>query len=173
MGQTATVERLSGMSLNDNELRTQLTTLLEGRGAHASFDQAVEKFPTHLRGERPDTVPYSAWQLVEHLRIAQRDLLDYSQIENGRYRERKWPEDYWPKSQQPTSETAWDESIAAILKDREALVALANNGDLTKPFPWEKNHNVLRQILLAADHMAYHTGEIILLRRLLGCWPAK
>lgn len=153
-------------------LRKQLYELLQGGQAHASFDDAVKDFPAELRGKVPENLPYSAWQLLEHLRIAQRDILDFSAPPTGGYQPLEWPEAYWPKSAEPPSAHAWDHSIAAIRKDREHFEALIlkPEGDLFKPFRWGNGQNLLREALLIADHAAYHIGELIVLRRLLGIW---
>jgi hypothetical protein len=150
----------------------QLLKLIEGGQAHATFDQAVARFPVALRGKRPRNVPYSAWQLLEHIRIAQRDILAWTDNADGSYKSMNWPDDYWPKHPAPPTPGAWNASIRAIHRDQRAFEKLltAPGSDLAKPFPWAKDQNLLRQALLLADHNAYHVGEIILLRRLLGCW---
>jgi hypothetical protein len=153
-------------------LRKQLNELLQGGQAHATFEDAVKDFPAELRGKVPENLPYSAWQLVEHLRIAQRDILDFSAPPTGGYHPLEWPEAYWPKSPEPTSAHAWDHAIAAIHKDREHFesMILKPEADLFKPFRWGNGQNLLREALLIADHAAYHIGELIVLRRLLGIW---
>jgi len=153
-------------------LRTQLISLLDGGQAHATFDDAVKNFPTALRGAVPDGLPYSAWQLLEHIRLAQRDILNFSAPPTGGYHAMKWPDDYWPKEKEPPSPDAWDRSIEAILHDREKFKALIlrPGADLAKPFLWGTGQNLLREALLISDHAAYHIGELILLRRLLGAW---
>jgi len=151
-------------------LRKQLKALLDGGQAHATFEDAVKGFPVKLRGVVPEGLPYSAWQIVEHIRIAQSDIVEFSDNADGSYKEKKWPEDYWPKSAEPPSEAAWDESIASVEKDRKAFEALLRKGDLVQPFAWGDGQTLLREALLIADHVAYHTGELIVLRRLLGAW---
>lgn len=152
--------------------RTQLIALLDGGQAHATFDDAVKNFPAKLRGVVPDGLPYSAWQLLEHIRIAQRDILNFSAPPTGGYHPMKWPEGYWPKESEPSSPGAWDHSISAIHADREKFKALIlkPGADLFKPFLWGTGQNLLREALLIADHAAYHIGEMIVLRRLLGAW---
>jgi len=120
----------------------------------------------------PEGLPYSAWQIVEHIRIAQRDILDFSAPPTGGYQPMEWPEAYWPKEKAPASAEAWDRSIAAIEADRDRFKALIlkPEADLAKPFLWGTGQNLLREALLIADHNSYHTGELILLRRLLGAW---
>jgi hypothetical protein len=154
------------------DLRTQLISLLDGGQAHATFGDAVKNFPAKLRGAVPAGLPYSAWQLLEHIRIAQRDILNFSAPPTGGYHAMKWPEDYWPKEKEPPSPDSWDHSIAEVHADREKFKALIlrPGADLAKPFLWGTGQNLLREALLIADHAAYHTGELIVLRRLLGAW---
>jgi hypothetical protein len=154
------------------EIRKQLVAMLQGGQAHATFDDAVKDFPAEMRGKVVDGLPYSAWQLLEHLRITQRDILNFSAPPTGGYHPIKWPDDYWPKSPEPPSTAAWDQSIATILKDREQFEALITrpDADLARPFRWGDGQNLLREALLIADHTAYHLGELVVLRRLLGVW---
>lgn len=155
-----------------DEIIKQLKALLDGGQAHATFEDAVKDFPEEFRGTVPEGLPYSAWQLVEHIRIAQRDILEFSAPPTGGYQPKAWPDDYWPKSAKPSSTHAWDASIAAIHKDRAAFEELLSKpgADLYKPFRWGEGQNLLREALLIADHAAYHVGELIMLRRLLGIW---
>jgi hypothetical protein len=155
---------------SEDRVRTQLKALLDGGQAHATFEDAVKDFPVKLRGVLVDKLPYSAWQIVEHMRIAQSDIVEFSDNADGSYKEKKWPEDYWPKSPEPPSEDAWEKSIATIEKDRKAFEALLKKGDLVEPFAWGDGQTLLREALLIADHVAYHTGELIVIRRLLGAW---
>jgi hypothetical protein len=154
-------------------LVTQLLALLRGGQAHAGFDAAVKDFPVADRGKIIENLPYSAWQILEHLRIAQHDILDFSAPPTGGYKHMAWPDDYWPKSPAPPDAYAWDRTIAQIHIDREKFEALLTkpNADLFKPFLWGQGQNLLREALLIADHNAYHVGELIVLRRLLGNWP--
>jgi uncharacterized damage-inducible protein DinB len=154
----------------DSSIRDHLRRVLNWEDAHAGFEQAVADLPPELRGRTPDGLPYSAWQLVEHLRIAQADILDFCR--NAHYHEMKWPDDYWPKSPAPPSAAAWDESIRCFRDDREALQALAADPaiDLTATIPHGQGQTYLREILLVADHNAYHVGQLVLVRRLLGDW---
>jgi hypothetical protein len=153
-------------------LRKELIALLQGGQAHITFDEAIKEFPAGLRGAVPPNLPYSAWQILDHLRIAQRDILDFSAPPTGGYHPIKWPDAYWPKSHQPPSAHAWDEAIAAIERDMKNFIALIEkpSTDLYKPFRWGDGQNLLREALLLADHNSYHLGELILLRRLLGVW---
>jgi len=162
----------AGTSLGSS-LRKELTALLDGGLAHATLAQAVKDFPVALHGVVPQGLPYSAWQILEHLRIAQKDMLEYSDNADGSYKPMKWPADYWPKEATPTSDTAWDESIGAITADRKAfddLLASASDDELVAPFPWGSGQTLLREALQVADHNAYHVGELIVVRRLLGAW---
>jgi DinB superfamily len=160
------------MANEADDLRKQLAALLDGGQAHATFEDAVRDFPVELRGVVPDKLPYSAWQIVEHIRIAQKGILDFSAPPTGGYHAMKWPEDYWPKDAAPKSAEAWDRSIAAINEGREKFkkLILRPGADLAKPFLWGTGQNLLREALLIADHNAYHVGELIVLRRLLGAW---
>ena len=157
------------------ELREQLKALLNGGQAHATFEDAVRDMPVDLRGAVPPGLPYSAWQLLEHIRIAQRDILEFSRNHHGHYRELKWPEAYWPQEPEPPAPDAWDKSIEQVRFDRKAferLLDAAGDDDLAKPFPWGNGQNLLREAFLIADHEAYHVGELILVRRLLGAWKS-
>jgi hypothetical protein len=155
-----------------DELIRQLKALLNGGQAHATFEDAVKDFPEEHRGTVPAGLPYSAWQLVEHIRIAQRDILEFSAPPTGGYQPKAWPEAYWPESPKPSSPHAWEVSIAAIRNDRAAFEELLSRpgADLYKPFRWGEGQNLLREALLIADHNAYHVGEIIMVRRLLEIW---
>ena len=153
-------------------LITQLLALLKGGQAHATIEAAVADFPEELRGAVPAGLPYSAWQLIEHLRIAQHDILDFCAPPEGGYQHRKWPDSYWPELPEPPDANSWEQSLGALHADGETLEALlAEPGaDLYTPFAWGEGQNLLREVLLVADHNAYHTGELIVLRRLLGIW---
>ena len=171
MAKTAEKSKGTGTSGLD-EIIKQLIALLQGGQAHASLDDAVKGFPADLRGKAPHGLPYSAWQLLEHLRIAQHDILNFSAPPTGGYQPMEWPADYWPKSAEPPSAHAWDHSVAAIRSDLKKFEALLTkpDADLFKPFRWGDGQNLLREALLIADHNAYHLGEIVMLRRLLGAW---
>ncbi len=157
---------------SSNPVVVQLLALLRGGQAHADFDSAVKDFPAELRGTVVPNLPYSAWQLLEHLRITQRDILNFSAPPTGGYHSMEWPDDYWPKSPEPPSAQAWQHTVEAIRHDREKFesLLLKPNVDLYKPFLWGDGQNLLREALLIADHNAYHLGELIVLRRLLGAW---
>lgn len=157
----------------NHPLVQQLLALLKGNQAHAPLEAAVAEMPAELLGVVPPSLPYSAWQLLEHLRIAQRDILEFSAPPPGGYTPREWPAAYWPKDAAPPSPGSWNASLDAIQSDREAFEALltASDADLYAPFPWGEGQNLLREALLLADHNSYHTAELIVLRRLLGVWP--
>ena len=151
-------------------LRKQLIKLLSWEDAHVGFDAAVADIPPRLRGTVPPGLPYSPWQLVEHLRITQHDILDFCR--NPAYQEMSWPKDYWPPDASPTSPAAWDASIEQFRQDRSALEALAGDPaiDLEAQIPHGTGQTYLRELLVVADHTAYHIGELIVVRRLLGAW---
>ena len=151
-------------------LRAQLAAILDWRDAHTDFEGAIADLPRELRGKAPAGLPYSPWQLLEHLRLTQRDILDFCR--NPAYEEMTWPDDYWPKEAAPASDRAWDESVEGFRRDREELRALANDRsiDLFDRIPHGSGQTYLRELLLVADHNAYHVGELIVVRRLLGAW---
>jgi hypothetical protein len=155
-------------------VRKQVVALLGSGQAHTTYEDAVADFPVELRGVVPEGLPYSGWQLLEHLRIAQDDILRFSQNEDGRYKSPEWPAAYWPAEAAPPDGRAWEASIKSYLKDRGVLEAMVRDesADLLAPFPWGKGQNLLREALLAADHAAYHIGELVLVRRLLGAWKS-
>ncbi len=158
--------------MDETAVREHLARLLAWEDAHVGFDKAVHGIPPALRGKRPAKMPYSAWQLVAHLRITQHDILDFCR--NPQYLELHWPADYWPASASPKSTKAWTEAIKAFKADRQALQQLAADRaiDLTAPIPHGSGQTYLREIVLAADHAAYHVGQIVLVRRLLGIWKS-
>jgi DinB superfamily len=153
-------------------LRKELIALLKGGQAHSTLDDAIKDLPSDHRGVVPPNLPYSAWQLLEHLRIVQRDILNFSAPPTGGYHPGKWPDDFWPKSATPPSAHAWDQSIAAMRSDLEHFIALIENpkSDLYKPFRWGEGQNLLREAMLIADHTSYHLGQLVVLRRLLNIW---
>jgi hypothetical protein len=157
---------------NKDQILSHVIEFLKLRGAHAGFDSAVKDFPAHLRGAKPPGAPHSAWQLLEHLRIAQHDILDFSR--NPDYRELRWPDDYWPTSEAPPSPDDWDRSIAAFHRDAGEMAALlAEPGaDLFAPIPHGSGQTLLREALVLGDHNSYHIGQLVLLRRLLGAWKS-
>ena len=158
---------------SDAALREQLRKMLAWDDAHVGFDRAIKDIPAEVRGTAPAGVPYSAWQLLEHLRISQQDILDFCR--NPSYEEMKWPDDYWPSLAAPTSPADWDASVKQFREDRQALQDLAADEsiDLFAKIPHGQGQTYLREILLAADHAAYHVGELVVVRRLLGMWNAS
>jgi uncharacterized damage-inducible protein DinB len=154
----------------DVSLRAQLRKLLDWEDAHVSFDSAVEGIAPALRGVAPAGLDHSPWQLVEHLRRAQHDILDFCR--NPAYKELSFPGDYWPPAASPPSEAAWNDSIAAFRRDRDGLKQLAEDTaiDLLDRIPHGKGQTYLRELLLVADHSAYHVGQLIAVRRALGAW---
>ncbi|OOQ58176.1 DinB family protein [Mucilaginibacter pedocola] len=149
-------------------LITELIKLIEGGGAHATLEDALKDIPAEHRGVKPHNLPYSIWQLAEHIRIAQWDMLEFSK--DGSHESPNWPDDYWPKESEPKDDEAWERTIEQIFADRAAFLELLKSEDIYKPIPHGTGQNILREALQIADHNAYHTAEIILLRRLLGIW---
>lgn len=160
------------MTRAPDPLRAHLLELLRGGHAHLSFDDAVRDLPADLRGKAPRGSPYTAWQLVEHMRLAQDDILRFSRNTDGSYEELEWPDDYWPKAKAPRDDAEWEASLAALRTDRQAMEALVADPaqDLFAPFPWGDGQTLLREAMLVADHTAYHLGQLVLLRRLIGAW---
>jgi hypothetical protein len=153
-------------------IREQIVTLLHGGEAHARFEEAVKDFPAELQGVRPDGAPHSAWELLEHIRIAQWDIYEFSV--NAKHVSPKWPEGYWPESPKPPNAAAWTKSVEAIKKDLAAMQQLVADPktDLNQKIAHGTGHTVLREALLLADHNAYHLGQLVLVRRLLKAWQA-
>ncbi len=159
------------MTRND-PLRKQMAKYLDWKDAHASFDDAVADMPPALRGVRPPGVPHSVWELVEHIRRTQEDILTFCQP--GAYTEMSWPADYWPSDPAPSSAKAWSASIAAVRADRATLQRIAEDSDvdLLAVVPHgEGAQTYLREMLMVVDHAAYHVGQIVTTRRALGAWP--
>jgi hypothetical protein len=156
---------------SDKSLRHWLSWLLSGGGAHASFDDAVRGLPAKLRGAKPPSLPHTAWQLLEHMRLAQWDILDFSR--NPKYKEIAFPEGYWPKTEAPHA-GAWEKSLRQFRADLAAMRKLVTNPktDLHSPIPWGDGQTILREALLVADHNSYHLGQLILVRKALGAWKA-
>ena len=156
--------------VNDTTLRAQLVQLLDFTEAHVGFDRAVKGIPLPLRGKLPQGAEHSLWQLLEHLRIAQADILEFCRTAS--YQEKKWPDDYWPIALGPRNAREWHKAITGYRRDRKALQRLAANPkiDLTAKTPHGTGQTYLREILLVADHNAYHIGQLVTLRRHLGIW---
>ena len=155
----------------DKALREHVLYLLDGGGAHAKFDEVVADIPPKLLGQKPAGLPHSLWMLLEHLRIAQRDILEFSR--NPKHASPKWPEGYWPKTEGPPSPGAWNTRVKQFHQDLKAMQDLVKDPktDLFAKIPWGDGQTVLREVLLLADHNAYHLGQMLDVRRLLGAWP--
>jgi hypothetical protein len=155
------------------EIRKELRALLEGGNAHLTFEDAIRELPAELRGRRPQGLPYSPWELLEHIRITQHDILEF--IRDPNYESPPWPEGYWPKTPAPAKDKDWNQSIKAFQVERQAILKLVGDPaiDLVEPFPHGSGQTLMREALLAADHTAYHLGQMIAVRRLLGNWPAE
>ena len=151
------------------QLREHLLELLRGQSAHASFDDIVAEWPVELRGVKPVGLPYTAWQVLEHLRIAQWDILEFSR--NPRHVSPDYPDGYWPETEQPADEASWGKSVANFTEDLGRMRALVEEGDLFTPFAHGSGQTLLRETMLVADHNAYHLGQLVTIRRLLGAWP--
>jgi hypothetical protein len=156
---------------HDEVLRQQLAKIIDWNEAHADFHAAVDDFPAKLRGRVPEGFPYSAWQLLEHIRLALWDIVEFSR--DARHKSPKWPEGYWPKTAAPPSNDAWNKSVKAVVESVEAMRKLVTDPsrDLFTPLPHGTGQTLLREALLAADHNAYHLGQLVLLRKALGAWP--
>ena len=155
-----------------DKIRAHIIKLLEWEDAHVDFDTAVEDLPAALRGRRVPGFAHSPWELLEHLRLAQRDLLDFCR--DSGYKAPKWPDDYWPASAAPPDDATWDRSVKAFVADREELKALVSDAslDLTAKIPHGTGQTYLRSILLVADHNAYHVGQLVAVRQQLGAWKS-
>lgn len=149
-------------------LVNELIKLLKGGGAHVTLNQALDGIPPNMRGIKPHGLPYSIWQLTEHIRIAQWDMLEFSK--NGTHQSPKWPEGFWPVESAPINNDDWEKSLNQINTDCDEFIALLKKGDIYKNIPHGDGQNILREALQMADHTAYHIAEIVLLRRLLGIW---
>jgi hypothetical protein len=155
---------------NDKPVREHLTKLLAGGQAHVTFEAAVKGLPAALRGKKPKGAEHSPWELLEHMRIAQWDILEFSR--DPKHVSPEWPSGYWPKSKTPPNDKAWAKSVRAFNADLEAMRKLveADSTDLYTPIPHGDGQTILREALLMADHNAYHIGQLVLTRRLLGAW---
>ena len=162
-------KKLSGVD-RSSLLRQLLVEVLKGGHAHATFDAATKNLPAALRGKRPRGAEHSPWEILEHLRIAQTDILEFSR--NSKHKSPDWPTGYWPANQAPPDEKAWDKSVRAFRRDLKAMCNLVTNEstDLFAKIPHGSGQTILREALLVADHNAYHLGEMVLVRRLLGAW---
>jgi uncharacterized damage-inducible protein DinB len=158
------------MESNEKITRKHLIDLITGGNAHATLDDALDNLPAGLRGIVPDGLPYSIWQLVAHIKIAQWDILEF--CKDQKHKSPKWPDEYWLKDATPKDDADWDKTIKQIKSDAESFIALLNDpkSNLYEALPHGDGQTLLREALLIADHNSYHTGEIIMIRRLLGDW---
>ena len=158
---------------DDAVLRKHLAQFLDWQDAHAGFDSVVKDWPVKLRGVKPRGAAHTAWQLVEHMRIAQRDILKFSR--DARHVSPEWPEGYWPASEAPPNSLAWEKSLKAFQRDLKAMQKLVLNPrtNLFASIPHGEGQTIFREAVLIADHNAYHLGQLVLLRRLLGAWGKK
>jgi uncharacterized damage-inducible protein DinB len=156
-----------------DDWRRIVASALDWEQAHATFDSAIADLPRELRGRRPDNFPHSTWELVDHIRRTQHDLLDFCQ--NPNYKELKWPDDYWPSNPAPRDDAAWDEAVAQFHRDNAALAAFTTDSphDLTAKIPHGSGQTYLRTVLVAIDHTSHHVGQIIAVRRLLNAWTPQ
>lgn len=151
-------------------VREHVRSLLRGGNAHVDFEKSIASFPAEMRGSKPAGLPFSAWGLLEHMRIAQWDILEFSR--DPKHVSPSWPEGYWPSSDAVPSDEAWDRSVAAFRADQKAMEQLVADSktDLHAKIPHGEGQTILREALLVADHNAYHLGQLVMLRRLLGAW---
>jgi hypothetical protein len=156
------------MTSNESEfLRLQLVDAIRGHQAHIDFDSALEDFPVHARGIKPKGAPHTAWQLLEHMRIAQHDILEFSR--NPEHQSPEWPEGYWPKSETPPHGKAWDASVKRFQEDASEFNRLVQDlqQDLFQPFEHGDGQTLLREALLVASHNSYHLGQLVFLKKML------
>jgi hypothetical protein len=148
-------------------LRQHLINLLTKAEAHVDLESSIKDFPVKLRGAKPEGSPHTPWQLLEHIRIAQWDILEFSK--SAKHKSPKWPDDYWPKTEAPPDNKAWDKSVKQIHADLKAISGLVGDpeNDLVAPLAYGDGQTLLREVLLVADHNAYHLGQLVLLRRIL------
>lgn len=156
--------------MEEKALREHLVNLLSGRDAHADWKALFSGIPPKLRGVRPAGLPYSLYEMLEHIRIAQRDILEFSR--DGKHVSPDWPSGYWQASPAPLNAKAWDKSLKAFARDLEGMKRIVSNGkiDLFAKIPHGTGQTILREALLVADHTAYHLGQVLAIRRLLGIW---
>lgn len=167
-GKKSILETVNPSDRREKSLRDHLLYLLKDGGAHVSFDDAAGDWPLQLTGANVANFPHTAWMLLEHMRLAQWDILEFSR--NSKHVSPKWPEGYWPASEAPASEKAWRASMAAFKKDLKAMLELVGDCriDLHAPIPWGDGQTILREALLVADHNSYHLGQLVMLRKSVG-----
>lgn len=158
---------------NDASLRKHLLKLLDAGQAHVDFEAAVKNVPVTLRGKRPKGTEHSPWEILEHMRIAQSDILEFSR--DSRHVSPPWPAGYWPKTKAPPNAKAWSQSVRAFIADLESMRKLVaeESTDLFAAIPHGDGQTILREALLVAAHNSYHIGEMVLVRRSLGAWPER
>jgi hypothetical protein len=158
---------------NDKALREHVISLLKGGSAHVDFDSAVKDLPPDLRGKRPKGADHSPWEILEHMRLALWDILEFTR--NPKYVSPEFPSGYWPANPGSPDTEAWDKSVHAFRAGCKALADLVSDEsiNLFTPIPHGDGQTVLREALVAADHNAYHLGELVLVRRLLGAWSSS
>ena len=157
--------------MKNSSLQQHVINLLNFEGAHVGFDQSVRGLGAELRGKKIKGFPHTAWQLLEHMRIAQWDILEFSR--NSKHVSPKWPDGYWPQSSAPADEEAWKKSIAAFRRDLEEVKKLVSQGDeqqLCARIPHGDGQTLLREALLVADHNSYNLGQLVMLRKMFGAW---
>lgn len=161
------------MAKDDKALRDQLLELLDGGNAHADFEKTIAGLPIKLRSSKPEGAPHSPWQLLEHLRLAQWDILEFSR--NPQHVSPEWPGGYWPSTEAPPNDEAWGQSVDGFRADLQAMKDLvaSSSTDLYARIPHGDGQTILREALLVADHNAYHLGQLVLVRRLLGDWKGS
>jgi hypothetical protein len=167
------MKKRSSKTTEDLSLRQHLLELLKGGSAHAKFDDVVSTIPERLRGQKPQGFPHSPWMLLEHLRLAQWDILEFSRNQN--HVSPDWPSGYWPRTGAPPSSAAWSASVKNFHKNLNAMQRLVANPktDLHARIPWGEGQTILREALLVADHNAYHLAQLVDVRRLLGAWTER
>ncbi len=159
--------------MNDRALLVeQLASLLKGGEAHMGFLEAVKDFPIESANDFPPNVEYTPWHLLEHIRRTQSDILEFMVDEN--YKDKKWPDDYWPKKDEKADEKSWQGTVDGFIKDVAELIKIAEDPetDFSKKVPWGEGQTILRELLLTADHNAYHIGEFAILRQVMGTWKS-
>lgn len=152
------------------QIRQHLIEYLEGKHAHASIDDALQDFPLGIINSKPENCPHTFWQIIEHIRLTQNDIVDF--IVNPNYIERKWPQDYWPKPEQAANEQTWNWSVSELKNDYQRLKGIVQDPkiDLLKTIPHGTGQTIFREVILVIDHNSYHIGQFILMRKMLGKW---
>ena len=158
------------MNDSDHVMREQLVQLLQGKSAHLSFDDAIAGLPPKMRGVRPASMPHTVWRLVEHMRIAQWDILEFSK--DGRHKSPKFPEGYWPEGDAPRDAKQWNDTVKRFKANLKEMMRMVKDKkvDLLAPIPGGQGQTVFREAMLVADHNSYHIGQIVIVRRALGIW---